>query len=487
MYVSGGGYLYGVKAAVEMAQSDAQYKRNEFVRNASLKKSREFLDQDLHKGPHINGSFIVSLKNEIGGLLETLKIFQDKDVNITHIESRRAIRRLSQYELLIECQGPGAGLRMAMQELQGKVKHIELAGENLFVANMESQLKNIPWFPRNIADIDKMSNRVLHYGSELDADHPGFQDQKYRERRKFIGSIADEYKYGHPIPKVEYTGEETATWGIIYSELMKLYPQHACREFLSNIPLLQVYCGYKDDNIPQLEDISKFLKERTGFQLRPVSGYLSARDFLAGLAFRVFHCTQYIRHSSDPFYTPEPDCCHELLGHMPLLADRAFAEFSQEIGLASLGASEDDVAKLSKLYFFTVEFGFCKEGDKNKVYGAGLLSSIAELKHAVSTDSEIKQFSTSDVLDMECRITSFQDAYFVTKSFDEAKKRVRDFASLIKRPYSLHYNPYTQAVEILKTIGDIKTVVRDIQSEMQNLSTALTRLGDKETMCENGV
>lgn len=131
---------------------------------------------------------------------------------------------------------------------------------------------------------------------------------------------AQSFKHGESIPRVQYTQEEIDTWGIVYRKLRDYTRKFGAREFNHVLPLLERNCGYGETNIPQLQDISDYLKECTGFSLRPVGGLLSARDFLNALAFRVFFSTQYIRHHSTPLYTPEPDIVHELLGHVPMFA-----------------------------------------------------------------------------------------------------------------------------------------------------------------------
>ncbi|PSN54893.1 Tryptophan 5-hydroxylase 1, partial [Blattella germanica] len=271
--------------------------------------------------------------------------------------------------------------------------------------------------------------------------------------------------------------------GTVFRELHKLYVKHACKEYLENWPQL-----VKEDNIPQLQDVNVFLKRKTGFQLRPVAGYLSPRDFLSGLAFRVFHCTQYIRHSSDPFYTPEPDCCHELLGHMPLLANPSFAQFSQELGLASLGATDEDVEKLATLYFFTVEFGLCKQDGELRVYGAGLLSSVAELRHALTATEKTKRFDPEITCKEECIITAFQNAYYYTDSFEEAKEKMRAYAGRIQRPFGVRYNPYTQSIEVLSNSQKIAALVSELRGDLCIVSNALRKIHEQdETVDVEGI
>ncbi|RXM33506.1 Tryptophan 5-hydroxylase [Acipenser ruthenus] len=458
-----------MNTAFEEKQLSNEINKSNFCK---IEENKENKITSLERGRAV---VVFSLKNEVGGLVKALKLFQEKHVNLVHIESRKSKRRSSEFEIFVDCDSNREQLNEIIQLL---CSHVNIVSMNLPDNSclLDDDMESVPWFPKRISDLDKSANRVLMYGSDLDADHPGFKDNVYRKRRKYFADLAMNYKCGDPIPRIEFTEEEVQTWSTVFRELNKLYPNHACREYLKNLPLLTKHCDFREDNIPQLEDVSRFLKERTGFTIRPVAGYLSPRDFLAGLAFRVFHCTQYVRHSSDPLYTPEPDTCHELLGHVPLLAEPSFAQFSQEIGLASLGASDEAVQKLATCYFFTVEFGLCKQEGQLRAYGAGLLSSISELKHALSGKSKVKLFDPKVTCKQECIITTFQDVYFVSESFEEAKEKMREFAKTIKRPFSVRYNPYTQSVDILKDTKSITTVVKDLRHDLDIISDALSRM-----------
>lgn len=88
-----------------------------------------------------------------------------------------------------------------------------------------------------------------------------------------INKLTDSMRFvrGDPILRIDFTTEEVQTWGVVFRELHKLYPSHACKEHLKNLPLLTKYCNYSEDNIPQLEDISHFLKGNCSEHARHLS------------------------------------------------------------------------------------------------------------------------------------------------------------------------------------------------------------------------
>ncbi|GAU91397.1 hypothetical protein RvY_03656-2 [Ramazzottius varieornatus] len=236
-------------------------------------------------------------------------------------------------------------------------------------------------------------------------------------------------------------------------------------------PLLVKHCGFSDKKIPQMAEVSAFVQSRTGFRLRPISGLVDFRDFLAGLAFRVFNATMYIRHHSAPQYTPEPDICHELLGHVPLFLDEEVAQFSQEIGLASLGAPDEWIEKLGNLYWYTVEFGLCKDKDtgENRVYGGALLSSFGELQHCLTDKAFLRPLETEKAAATPYPITRHQDVYFVAEDFQDVRNQLAEWLIKIPRPFMLRYNAYRESVELLYKKEHLHALVRDIQSKCHSL------------------
>ena len=389
-------------------------------------------------------TLLIRLDDRPGALESALRPFARHGVNLTRIESRP--RRGRTFDFYVDCEGQRADstIARALDELSRTTTRVTVLDG-----------RHVPWFPRHIAELDLVAANTLDAGGALHTDHPGFSDAGYRRRRADIARLAKAYRHGAPFPVVEYTPDETETWGRVYRRLAPLRARHGCGAYLAAFDALERHCGFSPRSIPQGSDVSAFLAARTGFVLRPVAGLLRPRDFLNALAFRVFFSTQYVRHRSVPFYTPEPDVCHELLGHAPMFADPAFAELSQEIGLASLGASEDDIERLARCYWYSVEFGLLREEGQRRAYGAGVLSSVRELERACGgglPDEAFEPWHPEAAAREPYPITDLQPRYLVADSLEGARTKLQEFCASLSRPFHARYDAARQRVWVDRAI-----------------------------------
>jgi phenylalanine-4-hydroxylase len=268
--------------------------------------------------------------------------------------------------------------------------------------------------------------KTLEANNELQSDHIGFHDIEYRERRSQIVELSSMYRdNSRNYPIVDYLSSEIQTWTQVFERLQEIYPSVVEESYLRNLNELKEKNIFRLDQIPNLKVVSEFLECKTGFRLYPVSGLLSPKQFLQGLASKIFFCTQYIRHPSNPFYTPEPDIIHEMLGHVPMFLNQDICEISEMIGKAALLCSENKLRELEKLYWFTIEFGVMKN---RKIYGAGILSSIAEIeKVTLGFDKIVKDFDIDRILSDHPLITVFQNTYYSIESFSDLKCIIRKY------------------------------------------------------------
>ncbi len=228
-----------------------------------------------------------------------------------------------------------------------------------------------------------------------------------------------------------YSEENHDTWRRLYARRIDSLREQASNVFLAGFDAM----NFEPDQIPKVTQVNDVLRSKTGWQSRPVPGYLPAKSFFACLAQRKFPTTITIRPPDELDYLPEPDIFHDVFGHVPLHADPVFADFLQTYGKAALHAGPEHVEPLSRLFWFTVEFGLIHEDNRLKIYGSGLMSSIGESVWSLKGDGdkqpERRPFDLKRICDTSFEIDHYQPIYYVLDSFEQLRDAMESYANRV--------------------------------------------------------
>ena len=228
-----------------------------------------------------------------------------------------------------------------------------------------------------------------------------------------------------------YTAQDHDTFRRLLARQSALLPGHAADAFVRALPSLGAA-----DGIPRFDDVNRRLRAATGWEIVAVPGLIPEQAFFQLLADRRFPVTDWIRTPEEFDYIVEPDVFHDLFGHVPLLFDPVFADYVQRYGEGGLRAHQLGAGELlSRLYWYTIEFGLIREHGGLRAYGAGILSSSGELPYAVqSPEPQRLPLQLERTMRTRYKIDSYQQTYFVIDSFEQLfDMTAADFAPVYER------------------------------------------------------
>jgi phenylalanine-4-hydroxylase len=208
-----------------------------------------------------------------------------------------------------------------------------------------------------------------------------------------------------------YSAEDQAVWRLLVERQTGLAKRFACREFLQGLETLGI-----GTRIPDFAAVNATLEPLTGWTVVGVPGLIPDAAFYDHLAHRRFPVTVWIRERSELDYLVEPDLFHDFFGHVPLLGNPVFADYMQRYGQRAMEAGAQ-IDLLARLYWYTVEFGLIRTDQGLKIYGAGILSSAKEVRHAIEGDVERLPFEAAKVMRRPYEIDRLQNTYFVLDDF----------------------------------------------------------------------
>ena len=220
-------------------------------------------------------------------------------------------------------------------------------------------------------------------------------------------------------PWQSYTDTDHQVWQTLYARQQALLGPQACQEFLA----AQAAMGMSETQIPKFSELNAVLKTATGWEIIGVEGLLPELDFFEHLANRRFPVTWWIRKPDQLDYLSEPDLFHDLYGHAPLLMNPVFANYMQAYGQGGLRAMSfgpEALSQLTRLYWYTVEFGLINTPQGLRIYGAGILSSKGECDYSLNADAPNRiGFDLKRVMNTRYRIDTYQKTYFVIDNFEQ--------------------------------------------------------------------